>query len=1071
MVRLKRIAPALALLVSACAGEDAPTKPSVDRFEADPAIVPAGADTKLVWTVRDAERIFVRTSTRTVFETIELESVTMVRNIRSDTLFTLEAMNAAGSSFASVRVAILRGPPPTIDRFAVMPSSILLSQTATLAWETSNATEISIATSEGESILARATEDGSLPVSPIQTTTYILRAVSSGGETSAEVTLNVDDPRPEITSFTADPNRIPLGAISTLSWQVVDADEVIVSASGSIVTQTNGSGTATVAPAMTTEYELTATNAYGTKIARTTVEVDVPATPQILTFRAVPNPIPRGTDTTLEYNVTDVDRVRIFLGGTELDSRTTGIGTLLVSPPAQAETAYRLEADNDVGTTTATVVVYGHVDPVIDSFAVSPSELVQSATISASWSVRESYQLELTANGSMVAGFPRALSEGAAVADASSISLRVERTTFFELTAISAADRATASAIAVFGILESEPNDARAQADLHPGEGLDGAGRIEPGSDQDWYAVVVPADGNVYAETTDGTGTCAVDTVLTLYGTNGTTVIATDDDGGGGFCSRIDPAQNAGLAAGTYYVVVRSKGAAGDYAVAIRARGPGCGNGFLEGAEECDDANAISADGCAPNCTAEGVEEDEATGNDTAMSPGVPVTGTDETYFGSIAPIGDSDFYAVTMPDGYNLEAFLTVNSLDDCPSEPRGALALYAPDGATLLASDDDSGPSNNCGRIAADTTPAALRMPGGTYFLRVSESGDDAEIPTYFLHLRIVPAGCGNGLVEPGEACDDGDQTSGDGCDSGCQWEIGPTITPPGGTTTVMLSEVGGAAIVRINLTINGQSIEAVAADAGGASCDGVDTRLELRNSMFSMLGSQSGNGPAGAAGECARLVAGVDAFATDLAVGTYYLFVRSEGGTGSAELNVAIRNPACGNGIREARANEHCDDDNIMNGDGCSSACLLEGSSGPEMEPNNTQLTSNPTALIGLGTYTVVGQNTPSGDDDVFSFAVPVGPQLRFTARTYSMVGSPSVCDSNLTDTRMLLERAGFETTGPGTGELAYNDDRDSANNVWCSQISNHRLGPGTYYLRVQGWNDTQVTSYLLDMVLAP
>jgi cysteine-rich repeat protein len=271
-------------------------------------------------------------------------------------------------------------------------------------------------------------------------------------------------------------------------------------------------------------------------------------------------------------------------------------------------------------------------------------------------------------------------------------------------------------------------------------------------------------------------------------------------------------------------------------------------------------------------------------------------------------------------------------------------------------------------------------------------------------------------------------------------------------------------------VSLATNGQSIAAVAADPGLATCDVVDTALELYDDDFALRGAKAGGGPAGAAGECAALVPGMDLFSTDLPAGTHYLFVRSQGGIGGSSLSIQIVNPACGNGIREARANEHCDDGNIMGGDGCSSACLLEGSSGAEMEPNGTQASANPTALVGIGTYTVIGSNDPSGDDDVFSFVVPAGPQLRFSARTYSMIGVPNGCDSNLTDTRLLLERAGLEATGPGTGEIAYNDDRDSLN-VWCSEISGVRLASGTYHLRVQGWNDTQVTSYLLDLTLSP
>ena len=33
-----------------------------------------------------------------------------------------------------------------------------------------------------------------------------------------------------------------------------------------------------------------------------------------------------------------------------------------------------------------------------------------------------------------------------------------------------------------------------------------------------------------------------------------------------------------------------------------------------------------------------------------------------------------------------------------------------------------------------------------------------------------------CGNGAVEPGETCDDGNHVDGDGCDFACQLEVPP-------------------------------------------------------------------------------------------------------------------------------------------------------------------------------------------------------------------------------------------------------------------------------------------------------
>ncbi len=41
--------------------------------------------------------------------------------------------------------------------------------------------------------------------------------------------------------------------------------------------------------------------------------------------------------------------------------------------------------------------------------------------------------------------------------------------------------------------------------------------------------------------------------------------------------------------------------------------------------------------------------------------------------------------------------------------------------------------------------------------------------------LAQSIMPATCGNGMIDPGETCDDGNSTSGDGCSSTCQTEIG--------------------------------------------------------------------------------------------------------------------------------------------------------------------------------------------------------------------------------------------------------------------------------------------------------
>ncbi len=53
----------------------------------------------------------------------------------------------------------------------------------------------------------------------------------------------------------------------------------------------------------------------------------------------------------------------------------------------------------------------------------------------------------------------------------------------------------------------------------------------------------------------------------------------------------------------------------------------------------------------------------------------------------------------------------------------------------------------------------------------------------------MTTLPPVCGNGSVENGEQCDDGNTASGDGCSATCQLESGFTCPTPGMPCTVLL------------------------------------------------------------------------------------------------------------------------------------------------------------------------------------------------------------------------------------------------------------------------------------------
>src|SRR5436190_1670340 len=94
-------------------------------------------------------------------------------------------------------------------------------------------------------------------------------------------------------------------------------------------------------------------------------------------------------------------------------------------------------------------------------------------------------------------------------------------------------------------------------------------------------------------------------------------------------------------------------------------------------------------------------------------------------------------------------------------------------------------------CGARSLDPShDAGGAVPDGTINIGADGPGDampvDAaiRIPVDAV-IRPLPPLCGNGVLDPGEQCDDGNRTPGDGCSAICQivcyWECG-TCGPPG-------------------------------------------------------------------------------------------------------------------------------------------------------------------------------------------------------------------------------------------------------------------------------------------------
>ena len=86
-------------------------------------------------------------------------------------------------------------PPPAAARPTVTlqasPSSINKGESATLSWNSTDATQLSIAPDVGD-----VTAQGSTKVTPSDSTTYTITATGPGGSTSATATVSVNAPPP-----------------------------------------------------------------------------------------------------------------------------------------------------------------------------------------------------------------------------------------------------------------------------------------------------------------------------------------------------------------------------------------------------------------------------------------------------------------------------------------------------------------------------------------------------------------------------------------------------------------------------------------------------------------------------------------------------------------------------------------------------------------------------------------------------------------------------------------------------------------------------------------------------------
>lgn len=172
---------------------------------------------------------------------------------------------AARNGAAAAPVFLVTTSNPVTVSLTASLASLVSGGTTILTWVTTNATSVSINNAVGT---ITPISGGSVSVSPLVTTTYIITATGSSTVTASVIVTVTPAPVPTVT-VSVSPSSVNLGSGSTLVWTSTGASSITVSGQSSPAM----SGSASVAPTSTTTYTVAATGAGGTTTRTATLTI------------------------------------------------------------------------------------------------------------------------------------------------------------------------------------------------------------------------------------------------------------------------------------------------------------------------------------------------------------------------------------------------------------------------------------------------------------------------------------------------------------------------------------------------------------------------------------------------------------------------------------------------------------------------------------------------------------------------------------------------------------------------------------------------------------------------------
>lgn len=167
-----------------------PPLPTIDAFTATPATIAIGGSTTLEWATSNAMSVSISADLGASPGAVTGASVAVTP--LANTVYTITATNAFGSTTRTVAVTVTGPTAPVIGSFIATPAFIPAGGSSTLSWSISGANTVSISADVGAN--PGVVTGNSVVVTPSATTTYTLTATNEIGARVALAPVTIYTP-------------------------------------------------------------------------------------------------------------------------------------------------------------------------------------------------------------------------------------------------------------------------------------------------------------------------------------------------------------------------------------------------------------------------------------------------------------------------------------------------------------------------------------------------------------------------------------------------------------------------------------------------------------------------------------------------------------------------------------------------------------------------------------------------------------------------------------------------------------------------------------------------------------